>query len=191
MPLVLTSGPAAESLSLTEAKAHLRVDAADEDTLIASLILAARMHVERALDMALITQSWSLYFDRWPDAAWVEIPLAPVQSVSAVRLYAANDSATVMDPALYQADTLSKRARLARRGGLSWPGPGRPANGIEIAFTAGYGAAAASVPGSIRQAILLLIAHWYEEREPVTFDAAEMVPLTVASLLGPYRTAHL
>ena len=68
MPLILTAGPSVEPISLAEAKAHCRVDADAEDTLIASLILAARLHIERCLDLALISQSWSLYLDRWPDS---------------------------------------------------------------------------------------------------------------------------
>ncbi len=67
MPLILTAGPSVEPVSLAEAKAHCRVDGTAEDTLIASLIVAARMHVERALDAALIAQGWSLYLDGWPD----------------------------------------------------------------------------------------------------------------------------
>ena len=54
MPLILASGPSAEPISLAEAKAHCRVDGDVEDTLIASLVLAARLHIERCLDVALI-----------------------------------------------------------------------------------------------------------------------------------------
>ena len=49
MPLVLTAGPAVEPVSLAEAKAHMRVDGTAEDTLIGSLILTARLHVEAEL----------------------------------------------------------------------------------------------------------------------------------------------
>ncbi len=64
MALVLTTAPAAEPISLAEAKAHLRIDADDEDALLTALIAAARMFVERTLGVALITQSWS-YFLRF------------------------------------------------------------------------------------------------------------------------------
>jgi uncharacterized phiE125 gp8 family phage protein len=192
MPLILTSGPAKEPVTLDEAKAHLRINTPYEDTLIASLILAARLHVERSLDTVLISQNWSLYLDRWPQAETVTLPLGPVQAVTAVRTYNADDGSQVFLPDLYSADTLSKPARLRRKGGGAWPTPGRALNGIEIAMTLGYGDDPASVPAALRHAIVLLVAHWYEVREPVAMDSSAVeAPLTVAALLHPYRQAGL
>lgn len=68
MSLVLTSGPALEPVTLAEAKAHLRVDHNHEDSLIQSLIITSRLHIEAALGLALITQSWAYFLDRWPKA---------------------------------------------------------------------------------------------------------------------------
>lgn len=192
MPLILMSGPAAEPVSLSEAKAHCRIDSDAEDTLIASLILAARLHVEQQLDLALISQSWSLYLDRWPDSDHVELLLAPLISVQSIKTYNADDDATIIDSEAYTIDTASRRPRIAFHGGVSPPVPGRSVNGIEIAFTAGYGTAADDVPMPIRQALKMLIAHWYEAREPVVIaQHAESVPATVASLIAPYRSAKL
>jgi uncharacterized phiE125 gp8 family phage protein len=73
-----------------------------------------------------------------------------------------------------------------------WPRPGLSALGIEIAFTAGYGNVASAVPAPLRQALLLLVAHWYEHREPVHIGGAVVaVPDTIASLLAPYRMVRL
>jgi uncharacterized phiE125 gp8 family phage protein len=192
MPLILTAGPAVEPVTLAEAKAHLRVDSPYEDSLIASLILAARLHVECALNLALITQSWSLYLDCWPKTGQVPIPLGPVSAVSAVRVYNGADQAAIVAPNLYCADMVSRPARLACRTGCAWPIPGREVNGIEIAFEAGFGATGVAVPAPLKQAILLLAAHWYEVREPVLLDAGKLeAPLTVAALLAPYRSARL
>lgn len=194
MPLILTSGPSAEPVSLAEVKAHCRVDGDAEDTLLASLALAARMHVERALGVALIAQGWSLFLDRWPDRAWVDLPLAPVIGVDAVRLHRADDSFTTADAGLFQLDGAGARPRLARRDGGVWPLPGRAVNGVEIAFTAGYGPTADDVPMPVRLAIKMLAAHWFEMREPVVIgggDSATPVPMSVAGLLSPYRTVRL
>ncbi len=192
MPLILTAGPATEPVSLEEAKAHCRIDSDAEDTLVSSLILAARLHVEQALGVALISQSWALYLDHWPDKPYTELPLAPLISIDAVRLYSPSGSWMTLDASLFYADTVSRRPRLARAGTQAWPVPGRDLNGIEIAFTAGHGANAEDVPEPLRHAIRLLVAHWYEAREPVSIgDDAELVPLTVASLLAPYRETRL
>jgi uncharacterized phiE125 gp8 family phage protein len=192
MPLILTSGPAVEPISLDESKLHCRVDGDAEDLLVSSLILAARLHIERSLDLALISQGWSLYLDCWPGAPYVELPLAPLIGVEAVRLYSPTDSFVTLDPGLFVVDTISRRPRLARRDGQSTPFPGRSINGIEIAFTAGYGEAAEDVPMPVRQALRMLVAHWYEAREPVLFgETADPVPASVASLIAPYRGVKL
>jgi uncharacterized phiE125 gp8 family phage protein len=192
MALVLTSGPVVEPVSLAEAKAHLRIDGTAEDTLVGSLIVTSRLHVEAALGLALVTQGWSYFLDAWPGCPELGLPLRPVQSVSAVRLYGEDESVETVPADVYRLDGAANPARLVRKGGLAWPAPRRTVNSIEIAFTAGYGPAAADVPAPIRQAILLLVAHWYEHREPVEVGAAHApVPPMVSELLQPYRRVRL
>jgi uncharacterized phiE125 gp8 family phage protein len=92
----------------------------------------------------------------------------------------------------YLLDGAGSPPRLVRRASLAWPSPGKVANGIEIAFIAGYGDAAANVPAPIRQSILLLVAHWHEHREPIAISApGAPVPPTVSDLLQPYRQVRL
>jgi uncharacterized phiE125 gp8 family phage protein len=192
MSLILTAGPALEPVTLAEAKAHLRVDASAEDTLITSLIVTARLNVEAAAGLALVTQGWSYLLDGWPRGRALELPLRPVQSVAAVRLFDESGASTTLDPATYLLDGAGAPPRLVRQGALHWPKPGRVASGIEIAFTAGFGNAAADVPAPIRQAVLLLVAHWYEHRSPVeTGPFSEPVPDMVGELLTPYRAFRL
>ena len=192
MGLILTTAPASEPVSLAEAKAHLRVDATDEDTLINTLITAARTHLEVTLSRAFITQTWTWWRDAWPAARRLALPIAPVQAVSAVRAYAADDTATTLDAASYSLDAASDPARIVLGQGVSWPPVGRAANGAEIVFTAGYGAAPADVPAPLRQAILLLVAHWYERREPVLVgERGAEIPEGIGALLAPYRRARL
>jgi uncharacterized phiE125 gp8 family phage protein len=191
MALQLTTAPAAEPISLGEAKAHLRIDADDEDALLTALIVAARMFVEKTLGVALMTQGWSYLFDFWPSAGCITLPLLPVQSVSAVKVHDDAGGTITLDAASYIVDVPSEPARLVLKGAVP-PAAARTLNAFEIAFTAGYGDEADDVPGPVRQALKLLVAHWFERREPVVLGlGAQEVPTTVAALLLPYRRVRL
>ncbi|KAB2910823.1 MAG: hypothetical protein F9K29_24030 [Hyphomicrobiaceae bacterium] len=192
MALVLTSGPEIEPVTLAEAKAHLRVDGTAEDVLISSLVVTSRLHIEAALGLALITQGWSYFIDAWPPGPHVVLPLRPVQSITGVRIYSPDESVETLPADTYLLDGQNVPARLIRRGALAWPAPRRTANAIEIAFVAGYGNAAANAPAPIRQAILILVAHWYEHREPVHIGAPTVaLPQMATELLLPYRAVRL
>jgi len=187
----VTAAPAAEPISLAEAKAHLRIDANDEDALLTSLIVASRMFVERTLGVALITQSWSYFLDFWPSAGCITLPIMPVQAVSAVKIHDGAGGFITLDAASYAVDALSEPARLVLKGAVPWV-QARELNAFEIRFTGGYGDEADDVPGPIRHALTLLVAHCFEQREPVTLGlGAQEVPTMVAALLLPYRRARL
>ena len=191
MALVITSAPAVEPVTVSEAKAHLRVDGTAEDTLIGSLILTSRLHIEAALGLALMTQSWRLSLDVWPNGRELELPLRPLQSLSSVKVVAADGTSETVPSNSYVVDIDGTPPRLVRNGGR-WPQPEKAANGIEIEFTAGFGDEAADVPAPIRQALLMLIAHWYEHRDPIEVGSREtLIPAAVSDLLAPYRTVRL
>ena len=67
---------------------------------------------------------------------------------------------------------LSEPARLVLSAGAVQLSPARLLNAFEVAFTAGYGDEASDVPAPIRHALKLLVAHWFEHREPVVVGAA-------------------
>jgi uncharacterized phiE125 gp8 family phage protein len=191
MPLVMTSPPQAEPVTVADAKAHMRIDGTDEDILIASLLLTSRLHIETALSLALITQSWTLRLDRWPQTRHVELPMTPLQSVDAVRVKDAIGGFHLIAPAGYLVDIASRPARLIWNG-IVPPEPGIAADGIEIDVTAGFGPDALSVPAPLKHAILMLTAHWYEHRNPGEIGAnGARVPEAVSSLINPFRTIRL
>lgn len=201
MSLVMTSGPGLEPITLAEAKAHLRVDGSAEDALIQSLIVTSRLHVEAALGLALVTQSWAWFLDRWPrqtatmsarPVTRVALPLRPVQAIGHVKLWHSDGTSLPLPPGSFHLDGLSTPARIVWLPGTPPGTPERPAGGIEIAFTAGFGAAASDVPPTIRHALKLLVAHWYEHREPVEIGSGvNAVPPMVSELLAPYRRRRL
>ena len=114
-----------------------------------------------------------------------------MQAVGAVTLHDADGGATALEASDYAVDVLSTSARLVLKG----TGPSvvaRELNAFEIAFTAGYGDAATDVPAPIRRALTLLVALWFERREPVVLGlGASEVPTTIAALLLPYRRERL
>ncbi len=191
MALVMTSGPASEPVTVADAKAHMRIDGTVEDVLIASLIVTSRLHVESALDLALINQSWTLILDRWPAGPEVEIPLAPLLAVIAVKVKNSAGVSSAVPPTSYLVDLASKPPRIVWNNAAR-PDPGVPAGGIEIEFTAGFGASAATVPAPLKHAVLMLTSHWYEHRDANEIgSSAARIPDAVSDLIQPFRKIRL
>lgn len=189
MSLVLVTGPAIEPVSVAEAKAHLRVDADTDDALITALVAAARQHAEAVTRRALITQTWELVLDGWPSGGEIALPLPPLQSVTSIAYTDADAGEHVLDAGDYLVDTAAEPGRIVRTA-AGWPSVSlQEAAAIRVRFVAGYGDAAADVDEAIRQAILLLVGHWYENREAVVGTGAVPKPLPLAfdALLWPYR----
>lgn len=176
--LVRTTAPAVAPISLAEAKAQTRVDHNDEDQLIQHYIDAATSLLDGPaglLGRCLVTQSWQMKIDALTGPVLLPFPDITI------------DGAVFTDTA---GGTLAYDLALQDQRLLLRPssGHGRP---VEIAFTAGYGAAA-DVPAAIRQAMLLLIGQWYDNREAVTVGAAgSPMPMAVDALLAPYRRVRL
>jgi uncharacterized phiE125 gp8 family phage protein len=183
MSLQLITPPALEPVTLDQAKAHLKVDTTDDDALITTLITAARVRAEWHTGHAWITQSWVVWNDCWAER--VEIPLPPLQAVTAVSVYAPNGTATVIDPSAYIVDAASQPARIAFN--CVAPIALRAINAVSIAFTAGYGDAATDVPAPVREAILEIVAELYVHRG----DGPESISLSAQGLLAPYRMFKL
>lgn len=190
MALTLTSAPATEPITTTEAKSHLRVDGTDEDTLIGALIVAAREFCETYQNRAYVTQTWTLTLDEFPTdgSTWIDIPLPPLQSVSSIVYLDAEGTSTTWGTSNYVVDTKSTPGRVALAPDKSWPTTqaGR-INAVTITFVAGYGAAS-DVPDKVKQALYLLAGHWYANREAeVVGTVVGRIGFAVDALLGQDR----
>ncbi|MDB5651438.1 MAG: hypothetical protein JWL62_2958 [Hyphomicrobiales bacterium] len=188
MTPILMAGPVVEPMTLDEVRTWLKLDTHDEDDLVTSLVRAARSAVEQATRRALLAQSWRLRLDRWPCNGILAVPLSPVLSIDAVRVFDAGGVATSPDTAGFQLDQ-SHGTRLFID--TPPPSPGRLYGGIEIDFTAGFGTTASSVPEPLRQAMRLLVAFWFEHRGDALHDASVAhLPASVAALVVPFRSAR-
>lgn len=188
MSALLLTAPAVEPLSLAEAKAFLRVEHGDDDDVIGALISASRIHIEAQTRRALITQSWRIALDAWPGGGRLPVRPAPLRELTAARVYDSGGVAHVVDLQSLIVDAAASELAFAP---WALPSPGRLAAGIELNVVVGYGDAAADVPEPLRQAVRLLIAHWYENRGLAAVGTVTILPTTVAALIAPYRMLAL
>jgi uncharacterized phiE125 gp8 family phage protein len=190
MSSILLAAPAIEPVSLDEARSFLRVDTHDDDEVIAALIAGSRIHVEAQTRRALITQSWRIVLDAWPADGRITVLPAPLQALAAARAYDFDDNAQTLDVTAFVPDLGASTLAFAP---WALPAPGRIAAGIELDVTVGYGNDATDVPEALRQAVRLLLGHWYDNRGVVAPSTSQVMalPETVASLLAPYRVLSL
>lgn len=195
MSLVVATDPAVEPVTLSETKLHLRVDIDDDNTLISGLIQAARRYCEQYARRTFISTTYDLYLDNWPAGGKFVLPQPPLSSVTGVYYTDDNGDETEYASANYIVDTNRQPGRIVLKTTATLPSTTlQEINGVRVRFVAGYGATAASVPREYRQAILLLVGHWYENREAVLaaqgFSVIEL-PLAVRSLLSINRGGFL
>lgn len=182
-----TSAPATEPLLLSEVKTHLRVDGTDEDALIVSLIAAAREYVESFTRRALITQTWTRRLGDFANT--IDLPRPPLQSVSSITYTDLQGDSQTVTASVYDVDTDSEPGAVTLGYQQVWPSVRNERLPVTITYVAGYGTAS-DVPQAIKQAIMMLVAHWYEHRQFAGDEMAEL-PMAVHSLLWPYRILTL
>lgn len=185
MGLALVTGPKVEPVSLDEVKSDfLHIDHDKEDGLLTLFVSSARTHIESAvLRRALLTQTWDLYLDSFPDEDCIEVPLPPLRDVESVKYTTfLGGEPTTMNEGLYVVDSVSQPGCIVPIAG--WPtfAP-YPVNAVAVRFVAGYGAKATDVPAPIRNAIMVLVAHLYENREAEVGS----IDSILANLLTDYR----
>lgn len=184
MTYAQTAAPAVEPVTLGEAKAHMRLDEGHEDAFVTALIAIARSHLEHTTGLALISQGFRLYLDRWPESGVVSIGRGPVRSVEVVTVYDADGEPQEVPLTDHRLDGFGRPARL-------WladpPAPGRAVNGIEIDFTAGFGDSGEDVPAELKRAMLMHVALMFAYRGAVApADQPAAIPDGYDRLVAPY-----
>lgn len=184
---ILVTAPASSPVSLDEAKRHLAVDHAEDDALITSLIGAAVAHLDGwsgVLGRAIVTQTWRQSFPAF--ATELRLRVGPIESITSVTYLDGNRATQTAATSLYRllADNLSAIVRLDEAS--TWPSTYKQPDAVTVTWVAGV--PAASVPLPIRQAILMLAAHWYQNRETVNVgNIVSTMPFAVSALIAPYR----
>jgi len=189
IPPILITPPVGLPVSLEDARRHLRLTEADDDGLVVEkLIASAVAHLDGwagILGRCLLNQTWQQDYHNWCDP--LRLPFPDVSSV--VLTYFDEDAAeqtvsdnlydvleTVVGPEIRFKDAFTSPSLDSDR---QFP--------VRAEVVAGYGAAD-DVPAPLRTAILMLMAHWYMNREAATADGPlHLLPMGVSALTAPYR----
>lgn len=190
----LTTPPANEPVSVKTVSDHCRVDSQDELLIIQGYVATAREYVEGQTGRALLTQSWRRTADRFVDfredcaGRIILLDRTPLVSVESVKYYPADGSAqATLSPALYHVVSVSAPGMVCLKDGETWPDVAKRPDAVEINFTAGA-ADASAVPPTIRHAITLLAAHFYEQRQPLNVgNIVNEIPFALEALINSQR----
>lgn len=201
--LVRHTPPSVEPVTLSQAKAHCRVDTSDDDTYISSLIALGRSIVEDRLDRTIITTVWEAKYDNFP--MWeLVLPRPPLRASdingsleirvdyrdeagTSRTLFSANNA--------FQVDDKTVPGRIYPNYESTWPAVRGDENSVSVRWTAGAGTSEMQFEPVCKHAILLLVGHFYANREPVTAGMNSQnvpIPYTFETLmsqcnLGIYR----
>ena len=189
----LITAPTVEPVSLAETKAHLRIDGSDSDTLINSMIIAARMWVEAELHISLVQRTYRA--DLWQWYSVMELPLLPLSSITSIKYYNADSpqALTTLDSAVYLADLGRSMIYIDPNNSTSLPSISPRHNAVQVTYVCGYEPSADSpadfagnVPAPLKAAILLQIGDLYERRETSSQLRIQELP-TTKMLMARYR----
>lgn len=186
-----TLAPAVEPVTTVVARAHAKVSAS-LDSLTDIYIRSARELAEHITQRSLITQTWKLRLDRWPEEDDVELWWGPIRSIVSVAYVDAAGDTQTLDSLLYTLDSHVEPGYLIPAYGTTWPDALRTSNAITITFTAGYGDAGTDVPAAIRHWMLMKITTAHEQ--PASLDASGKAGVLpdrfVDGLLDPFIVHH-
>ena len=185
--LELLAAPAKSPITLFEAKNHCRVDFPDDDGLIEGLIASAVSHVDGLgmLGRAMITQTWGQWESRSPGV--VRLGMGPFQSLVSIEYYDADGVLQTADVADYETVRDGDYSICRPKSGKDWPSTADRPDAIKISYKAGFGDDAVNVPAGVRQAILMMVSFWYENRDAAHKDKLTLLPFGVDALIGNER----
>ena len=187
-----TSVPDA-ALPVDEFKAHLRLGSgfgqdSVQDAVLASFLRAAVTAIEARTGKVMLERSFALTVNLWRDLDGQTLPVAPVTAVTGLEVVDRNGGRIQGDGAAYWLERDAHMPRL-RANGVALPTIPK-AGAAEVTFEAGFGAAWADVPADLRQAAMLLAAHYYEYRDETSLSDGCM-PFGVSSLIERYKVMRV
>lgn len=198
LSLVTPSAPEPLLVSLAAARLQARVDGTSEDELLTVYLGAARGKVEQFVGRALFRQAWQEAFDRFPSAGGALTLSRPPIATDVAPVVKYYDTAGVQQTwsstnyilTAPQGPT-ARRATISPALGKCYPQTQCRPDAVTVDFECGEKSSEANLPAVYPMAMLLLVGHWYGNREAVIESGFGELPLGVRSLLEPYKLVTL
>lgn len=162
-----TVAPTSEPITTAEGKTAARVTIATDNDYIDTLIQSAREWCEDFMGRAIFTQTWEWKLDRLPfNSDWFVVPYPKLASVTSIAYTDTDGDSQTLATTVYEVDTTSQPGRIALKFDQVWPSVrSQIINPVTVTFVAGTTVALGSF--YVKQAIKMLVAHWYNVREDV------------------------
>lgn len=183
MSLRQTVPPVLSPVTVDEVKTHLRVEGTDQDEDIHRQLLAATKLIEDANWIQLITATWELKMDEFPEVIFA--PRGPLQSATIQYVDGAGATQT-LSPSAYTVDASSQPGRIVPAYGYCWPVTRTQLSAVTVTMVNGFGDSPDDIPATIKQAILVLTAVLYESRGA----CGAGMPEVIDHLMSPYRMTY-
>lgn len=197
-------------LPIDEIMLDLRVDGDDERTTIERLSRAAAAFLEKRTAIAVVPGVYEAKFDAWDLCRPWEFMRSPFRQLIEVACLDGNSSPptwAAQDLDKFFVDERSKSFFVLPLSGVSLPPVWAPMSGIRVRFTAGYDVELSSgvdqdtgelpamldddrelpIADDMRTAVMMLTAHFYENRELFAADKIAQVEMSAGSLLASNR----
>lgn len=192
MLMELTETPVAD-LPIAAFKSHLRqgsgfTEEGLQDAVLESFLRAALAAIEARTGKVLLSRSFAQSVTQWRDGTGHGLPMSPVEAIEDVTLIDRDGGERVVDPAIYRLVQDSQEPRLMPVATLL---PMIPNLGsARITLRAGLSPDWDGLPADLRQAVMLLAAHYYEYRDETALRPGCM-PFGVSSLIERHRILRL
>ena len=172
-------------LTTAEIKSHLKVDTTADDTLIDNLRDAATNSAQEYTNRFFTTTTLTQYADKWSEIS--ELYKSPLQSISHIKYYDTNNVLQTLAASVYISDSSAMPPRIALAPDQTYPDLADRIAAIRVEYIVGV-TTADLVDKAIKQAVLLTIGHWYQNREAVVVGRiATELPMSAKYLLDQYK----
>ncbi len=168
-------------VSVTQAKAHLKVTYNDEDSLIEGYLSAAIKRCEDYRQSQIMSAQYELYARSWPCSSIINLQKSPVSVINSVKYYDEDNNLQTVSSSLYRLQDFRVPARIEFDSAFSMPDLHDREYPVIVNFQAGY-LAASSVPATLTHAILLELGTYHEIRQNETMgNGLTAIQMKVAS----------